>query len=257
MDGLQRTDLVGCTGVLLGSYAFAITLSSLIHEVGHIIAMYYIGITQFRLVINPLTESYVSPMVSLPSQHMLFLSTSGMVFQLIVTTIVAVLLWPRKSTMNLPLLMIFPLSLLNVGGYLLMGSIVEGSDVVLMEEAGLPIMGIKLAGILFTLAGAYIYTQVLPLSGVRKSDPWLYVTLPLLLSIGTYALAMLVYGYYSGYGTMIGTLNVILTPFLTVIFTLLFKYTGSDELVNAISKPLTIKILTLGVASVVIPLIIF
>ena len=86
---------------------------------------------------------------------MLFVSLAGMVFELVACTALGVLIWWRKSAILLPLMICLPLSLLNIGGYLLMGSLSEGSDVILMTEAGLPSAIITLAGIATMLSLVY------------------------------------------------------------------------------------------------------
>jgi len=254
---LRREQLTAQASILFGSYAFAITLSSFIHEVGHILAMRYYGITSIRLVINPLTESYAMPLVSLPSEHMLLFSSSGMIFQFMVTTLIAGLLWRRRNILALPLLTCFPLSLLNIGSYLLMGGIVDGSDVLLMADAGLPLSVIRIVGIITLLVGVYAFTRILAGMCMGADSSMLEIALPIVSSFSLYGLAMLIYGYYSGYGTMIGSINLVMAPILTAVLTLVFKKTGPNE-DAAVSYPGSeFRILGLGLVSVLFCLLYF
>ena len=88
--------------LILGSYAFSVTFVSFIHEVGHILAMLSVGITQFRLVLNPFTESYAMPLAHIPYEHLLYLAASGMVFQTVFFTIMGLSIWRKRSVSMLP-----------------------------------------------------------------------------------------------------------------------------------------------------------
>lgn len=257
MARLRREQLTAQAAILLGAYAFSIVLSSFIHEVGHVLAMRYFGITSIRLVINPLTESYAMPLVNLPNEHMLLISSSGMIFQFIVTTLMAGLLWKNRNLLALPLLTCFPFSMLNIGSYLLMGSIVDGSDVVLMADAGLPLYIIRIVGITTLLLGVFSFTRILSGVGMRTESSILEIALPIVSSFGLYGLAMTIYGYYSGYGTMIGSINLVMAPILTAAFTLTFKKTGPHEYVTVSYPESAVKIFGLGLVSVLFCLLYF
>ncbi|MCW4014414.1 MAG: hypothetical protein NWF07_15705 [Candidatus Bathyarchaeota archaeon] len=219
--------------------------------------MYSIGITQIRFVINPLTESSATPLVNIPSEHLLYVSASGMVFQFIFFLLLGLVLWRTRSVSMTPLLICVPFSLLNIGSYLLMGQSIGGNDVTLMIDAGLPVWIIYLIGSLITVSGFFAFMRILSQLGLKSSDPFKEIALPVFLNFGVYASAMTIYGYFSGYGTMIGLINLVLTPILTLGFTLVFRRFGPSEHLLEYSKSTGFKILGLGLASVALCLIIF
>ena len=253
---MQLNGLQNRVALILGSYAFTIPVVSLIHEVGHIIAMWSVGITQYRLIINPLTESSATPLVALPAEHMLFISSFGMVFQTLVFTVLGLGLWRKRSVLLLPLMMCLPMSLINVGSYLLIGSIVEGSDVILIAETGVPALFIQVIGIIALIVGLWTFTRLLPITGLSKDNTWVDVFLSIFISTGIYSMAMLVYGYLTGYGTMIGSINVLSSILVGLVYTWIFK--RSQPILSIM--PTTgdsYKVLGLGLSTVLLCLVIF
>jgi len=253
---MQLVNLRNRVALILGSYAFTIPIVSLIHEIGHIIAMQSVGITQYRLVINPLAESYAMPLVTLPAEHMLFISSFGMVFQTIVFAIIGIALWRKRSTLLLPLMMCLPMSLINVGSYLLMGAIEEGSDVVLIAEAGAPVLIIQVSGIITLILGIWTFAQLLPLAGFSKNDPRIDIFLPLVLATGLYSVTMLAYGYLTGNGTLIGSINVVFSVITGLVYTWILK---RSKLIQA-NIPTSIdsyKVLGIGLTAVLLCFLIF
>lgn len=253
---MQLVDLRNKVALILGSYAFTIPIVSLIHEIGHIIAMQSVGITQYRLVINPLTESYAMPLVSLPAEHMLFISSFGMVFQTIVFAVLGLVLWRKRSVILLPLMMCVPMSLINVGSYLLMGAIFDGSDVVLLADAGVPVLVIQVTGIITLLFGIWTFARLLLLVGFSKNDTRIDIFLSLVLATGLYSVTMLVYGYLTGYGTLIGSINVVFSVITGLVYTWMLK---RSQPIQA-SVPTSIdsfKVLGIGLTTVLLCFLIF
>ena len=256
MKSLRSNELINRAMLILGAYAFSIPVVSLIHEFGHILAMMSVGINQYTLVINPFTESSATPWVSLPAESLLFISASGMIFQTIVFSILGLVLWRSRSVLMFPLMMCVPMSMINVGSYLLMGAIVEGSDVVLMAEAGIPPIVIQLIGLIFLSLGIWTFTRLLPVAGFRKTDSTVKIFASILLGTGTYSLAMLVYGYLSGYGTMIGAINIVASLITGLIYTVILKRSKSNEVSNP-SLMESIKVLGIGLTAIALCLVIW
>lgn len=252
----QRSGIIDRVLLVLGSQMFAIPMVSLVHEVGHIIAMNLVGITKYTLAINPFTESSATPLMSIPAENMLFVSASGMIFQTIIFSILAILLWRCKSVNLLPLMVCVPMSMLNVGGYLLMGSIVEGSDVILMGQAGVPSMVVQIIGVMFLVLGLRTYTRLLPVAGFTKESPVADIFTPLFLGTGIYPIAMTVYGYISGYGTMIGSINIVTSLIFGATYTLLFKRVQTIE-PNTPSRADAYKVLGTGLTTIILSFLLF
>ena len=254
---IQRSGFIERVLLVLGSHAFTIPVVSFVHEVGHIIAMNLIGITRYILVINPFTESSATPMVSIPSEHMLFVSASGMIFQTIIFGALAILLWRRKSVTLLPLTVCVPMSMLNVGSYLLMGSIVDGSDVILMVEAGVPTLAVQIIGILFLILGIWTYARLQPVAGFNKESPVAEIFMPLFLGTGIYSVVMTFYGYMSGYGTIIGSINIVTSIIFGAVYTLLLKRSPVKIEPNIPSRIDAYKVLGTGLTTIILCFLIF
>ena len=243
--------------LILGSYAFSVVFVSFIHEVGHILAMFSIGVTQFSLMINPFTESYAMPLAHIPTERLLYLAVSGMVFQTIFFIIIGLLVWKKRSALMLPLMMCLPMSFINVGSYLLMGNLFDGSDVVLIVDAGVPILLVQIVGAVSLIIGIWVFTSLLSVAGFRKTDSGIDVFLPIFLGTGIYSIAMLVYGYFSGYGTMIGSMNIVSSLLSGIVYTLIFKKTRINIDSKIPSTMDSVKTLGIGLATIILTLIFF
>ena len=257
MNLLQSNELINRVLLILGAYSFSIPVVSLIHEIGHILAMMSVGITQYILVINPFTESSATPLVPLPAEHLLYLSVSGMIFQTVVFVVIGALVWRSRSVLMCPLMMCLPMSMINVGSYLLMGAIVEGSDVVMMTEAGVPPMLIQIFGLVTLMFGLWSFTRLLPVAGFKQNDSRASVFLPLFIGTGLYSFTMLMYGYLSGYGTMIGVINVISSFITGVVYTWIFKKSKIPLEFNTPSSLDSYKVLGIGLTAVFLCFLIF
>ena len=243
--------------LILGSYAFSVVFVSFIHEVGHILAMFSVGVTQFSLMINPFTESYAMPLAHIPTERLLYLAVSGMVFQTIFFIIIGLLVWKKRSALMLPLMMCLPMSFINVGSYLLMGNLFDGSDVVLIVDAGVPILLVQIVGAVSLIIGIWVFTSLLSVAGFRKTDSGIEVFLPIFLGTGIYSMAMLVYGYFSGNGTMIGSMNIVSSLLSGIVYTLIFKKTRINIDSKIPSTMDSVKTLGIGLATIILTLIFF
>ena len=253
---MQAVDLRNRVALILGSYAFTIPIVSLIHEIGHVIAMWSVGITHIKLTINPFTESSATPLVSIPPENMLFISSAGMIFETIIFAMLGLTLWRKRSALLLPFMMCLPMSLINVGSYLLMGSVVEGSDVILIAEAGVPVLFIQITGIISLLLGLWTFTRLLPIAGFSKNDSRLDIFLPIVLATGLYSVVMLIYGYLTGYGTLIGSINLVSSLIMGFVYTWLFKKSQPIQATEPTSID-SYKVLGIGLIAVLLCFLIF
>lgn len=133
-----------------------------------------------------------------------------------------------------------------------MGSMFEGSDVVLIADAGVPVVIIKLLGWLFFAVGVYSFSRLLPLMGFDKMDSGKNIMIPIFLGIFVYSVAMTVYGYVSGYGTVIGLINMVSSLIISILLTVSMKITPQS--IQRIEPTInqSLMILGTGIASVVV-----
>ena len=239
--------------LILGSYSFAVPIVSLVHEFGHILAYWSIGFTQFRLKINPFTTSAAEPLVPLPSEYMLYLATAGMAFQLLFFTVSGITLNKTKSPLLAPIKMCLPLSMLNIGSYLLATGF-EGGDSAIMVLNGVPPLLLNILGVIGVALGLVSFTHHLTNLGFSSKEPLREVFTPLFLGIETYSMLMLGYAVLTGYDLMIGKTNVVTSVLLSGIIIALFK--GMD--LKAVSIPkrgIAFQVLGMGIIAVCLSLI--
>ena len=148
------------------------------------------------------------------------------------------------------------MSMINVGSYLLMGAIVEGSDVVLIAEAGVSPVLIQIIGLITLMFGIWAFTRFLPVAGFRQTDSTSNIFTPIFLGTGTYSFGMLVYGYLSGYGTMIGAINVASSLITGYVYTVMLKRSQYNEANNP-RKMDSYKVLGIGLAAIILSIILW
>ena len=130
-----------------------------------------------------------------------------------------------------------------------MGAIVEGSDVVLIAEAGVPSILIQIIGLITLVFGIWMFTRLLPVAGFKQTDSRVKIFTPILIGTGIYSLVMLVYGYLSGYGTMIGSINLISSLIMGLIYTVILKRSHYNEANNP-SLMDSYKVLGIGLTAI-------
>jgi hypothetical protein len=208
--------------LLLGAYSFSVPVVSLVHELGHILAYLCIGITQFKLTINPFTESAAIPLVPLPSEHMLYLASAGMVFQLLFFIVTDVLIRDISFPLLVPIKICLPISLLNVGGYLIATGI-EGGDTAILVSQGVPPLPLNILGVIGVALGLVSFARQLTKLGFSSDESLTELITPLFLGMGTYSVMMFVYALVTGYDLMIGLINIVTSIIFSISVGILFK----------------------------------
>jgi hypothetical protein len=88
----------------LGSYFFSVSLTVLIHEVGHAIALFVFGYPDINLKVTPFYGGTTSS-ADLSLNNEVFIIAAGPFFDLFCASIITISLWHKRSTRLLPLLM--------------------------------------------------------------------------------------------------------------------------------------------------------
>lgn len=231
----------------------------MIHEVGHVLTLYSIGIMDVTVRINPLTESHVVPAVGIHPEHLLYMSLSGMVFQAIVCSAISIAAWRRRSRQLFPLLICGPMALINIGGYLTVGLTMEGG-VSIMLRSGVPPQVVLIVGGATLILGAASFVFTLSVVGFSRGDSYLKTFTSLFLGMGFYSAAMLVYGVFlSDYGPLIGVINIVSSVVSARVFTVALKkgYSLMEPFhIKEYSEGLAeMKILGMGIICVVLSII--
>jgi hypothetical protein len=84
--------------------------------------------------------------------------------------VIFVLLWRRRSTFNLPLVMLFPWNAILAGVGVVYIPAQTGDYYNIMALTGLPGWALYAAGLLLVLLGIHLFMSVLPLAGLAPTD---------------------------------------------------------------------------------------
>ena len=143
-----------------------------LHEGGHALNTLAHGV--------PIAAFYVHPFsfagYALPSAYPMEVLTDvwnhamGTVVSLLVSLLIFVLLWKRRSVANLPLVMLFPWIAILSGVEVIYIPAHTGDYYNIMQLAGLPGAVFFASGILLMLLGLFFFISLLPLLGLAAGD---------------------------------------------------------------------------------------
>ena len=153
--------------LLAGSFIFAFLFGEMVHEYGHYISHLAYGNSDVSVVINPFGMSRIVGVTSLPIKAMGVTSAAGPLTDLILASLTFLLLWPKRKTILLPLLLWGPVAMISEGVNFSIGMLTPGGDAQWISALGIPkpllvTLGIILiAGGIF-LIGLLLYSVVIP-----------------------------------------------------------------------------------------------
>jgi hypothetical protein len=240
--------------LVFGSYAFTVPIISTVHELGHIIAYLSVGFTDFRLIINPLGMSQAEPLMPLPGEHMLYLASAGMVFQLLVFAVTGFVLRNSLSPLFFPVKMCLPISLFNVGSYLLATGIEDGDSAIMVANGASGLI-LNVIGFGAVLAGLFYFVRLLPEIGFSSRESIIEVFSPIFLGMGTYSVLMLGYAVLTGSVLWIGLINIVSGVFFALVVALAFKRCDIESMFS-VSLVDSFRVLVLGFFVVALSLVI-
>ena len=170
----NRLFLLKAVGLFMGASFFAYLLCVALHEVGHYLAMVFLGIPENGIILNPFGMNYNLVLwdTSTPCRGA-FSAAAGPLFDLLIAVPVSLLLWRRRSPLLLPLLLLGSYALISesVGMIMELDSYAYG-DWDLVIAGGIPTVMIGPLAVVFLVAGCIWMLQTLPLTGVNAKDPF-------------------------------------------------------------------------------------
>jgi hypothetical protein len=138
-------------------------LSSIFHEGGHALATLIEGETVWSFYVHPFTfTGFVRPVVDTAWRF-----ASAYIISILVSVMIFILLWKRRSVSNLPFVMLFP-----------WGAIIQGLQVLslngdaynIMRITGLPAIVFLGLGFVLVCAGIFFLLLLFPLLGLAPGD---------------------------------------------------------------------------------------
>jgi hypothetical protein len=169
------------------------------HEGGHALLNLSKGVPVTFIYAHPFSfVGYARPMVD---YYNIFQHISGYIVELLVSAVIFILLWQRRSRYTLPFLMVLPwvMTYNGIGDILdILGK--SGDFYNLINITGLPASIFYIASILTAVMGIFFFISLFPLLGLAPEDKKSLLVLPV---------GMLL---YSAFGVMIAHLFVPSSP---------------------------------------------
>lgn len=154
--------------LLFGSFVFAFILGETVHELGHFLTHRLYGY-EAGLVLDPFGGSHTLGSDS-PREIWGVTTVAGPLLNLLIAMALFLLLWRRRRPMLLPLLLWFPLALVQEGINFSLGSLTPGGDFELIVNWGVPAPLLLALGILFLAFGIVLLCMLLPLVSLIPTD---------------------------------------------------------------------------------------
>lgn len=156
--------------LLLFCLVFQLNFMTLIlHEGGHALNTLAHGVSVTILYVHPFSfAGYGLPMPTW--NNTVWFHAMGTVVSLLVSLLLFILLWKRRSISNLPLVMLFPWIAILSGVGVIYIPAQTGDYYNIMQLTGLPGAVFYVPGILLILLGIFFFVSLLPLLGLAPED---------------------------------------------------------------------------------------
>jgi hypothetical protein len=159
--------------LLAGAFTFSFLLGEAVHEFGHYLAHVTYGNQNVQVYLDPFGGSKIlgvtgfqTPMVGAIT------AAAGPLFNLLLASVFFFLLWRKRTTWLLPLLLWGPVAMVQEGINFSMGLLTPGGDARWMVSTGLPAPFLATLGVVLLLSGIFLITTLLPLAALQLSGPF-------------------------------------------------------------------------------------
>ena len=215
--------------LLSGSFIFAYCFGVVIHELGHVLAYLYYGVSTDVFVIHPFGRNYMEPVVDI-THGKLLISASGSLFNVLCAISFSFLFRHTKNIYFMPFLMWGATSLVQEAIAIIL-DIVNGSqfDWSIVVATGIPIWIVICLSISFLLIGSLYFLRLMAFAGLRKGDSYTKILSVCLASVIPFFLFALIYAslYQETmiFSKMIAFISsIILSLLLSIAFRPTFDY---------------------------------
>ncbi len=147
-------------------------LSFILHEGGNALNTLAHGVPIAAFYVHPFSfTGYAIPSASSTVVRTdVWFHAMGTVVELLVSLLIFVLLWKRRSVANLSLVMLFPWNAILAGVGVISIPAYTGDYYHVMQLAGLPGAVFYAPAILLILLGLFFFVSLLPLTGLKPGD---------------------------------------------------------------------------------------
>ena len=187
-----RIRLIKSVLLLLGSVFFAYSAALALHEFGHAFGFWLTGTDVYRIVINPLGNSYTQPSTFSPSPT--FTTWAGPLFGTTWGVLLFAAFWRWRGPYTILPLMTGIVCCIFNGLYLLvaLANITRGDANVLVSQ-GVPWTLIACVGVAFTLLGVALALLIGGALGIRREDGFRVRVAVVIFGVLPYALIEIIY----------------------------------------------------------------
>jgi len=245
------------------SFVLAFCLQVVVHELGHYLAGLLVGAQGGVVTLHPFLNSRVT-FDSIPSVNsQVFIGVMGVTFDLVLSIIIALIVWRKRSAFSLPLLMWAAIALIGEGIGML-GNIAalpysydDVGQLMLIDISPTPLIPVS---IVFILLGLVVMILCMPLAGVSSQDPFLkklaayFCSLP--LYFGLSVLFLLVFDPTNANDLDIRLKQLVIGVIFAVILALVYKpvnkWLGRIIKVKEASQPKWSEVVVVSAAAVIV-----
>jgi hypothetical protein len=152
----------------------------ILHEGGHALVKLLSGKAVTLFYVHPFAlNGYVRPVFN---WNNVWTHASGAVVVLLVSLLIFIPLWKRRSVANLPFVMLFPWVAIMQGLYIFM---VQGDFHNIMGLTRVPAIAFRVIGALIFGVGAFFFISLFPLLGLAPQDRKSLIVIPASYSLWT------------------------------------------------------------------------
>ncbi len=249
--------------LLFGSFAFGYNVTTLLHELGHMLALWADGGKLDRIVLHPFSWSYTY--FASASHHQGIMTAAGPLFGALAGLVLVGLVYRRRNAWLVPLLVAGVCSIVGNGTYLCIDCIMQaGGDATSLVGMGAPWSVVFYTALLILLTGLGV-SFVLPARVGIGSDHGLLMRIAVLYSgIGTYFVCMFMHNLFLDRDAMVFWLvySLVFMAVLTVMAALSVRLKSRPAPQEKTTAPFpnwpaTLFALLLGLGTVAIELLLY
>ena len=219
--------------LLAGSFTFSFLFGEMVHEYGHYVSHLWFGNTDVQVYLNPFGSSHIVGVTSLPLRQMGITSAAGPLTNLILGVLTSLLLWRKKQSFVLPLLLWGPTAMIQEGVNFSLGLLTPGGDAEWISTLGIPKAILVTTGILLIVFGLVIFSYIFSSIGISNNRSRLSTFLIILLGMCSLMLIRFAYSVIIEPQYVIENLvplvfSILLAVIIVLIQPLIQKYFKQD-----------------------------
>jgi len=193
MNKNEKSDIYRVTILVASAFTFAYCFGVSIHEIGHIVAYQYYGISTEILVLDPFGHSYMEPVRDYAAGELLQRS-GGSLFNVICACLVSTFFWKKQNLYAFPILMWSGAAFIQESVAILL-DVANGvpRDWGFVVAEGIPVYLVLSLSAIFMLIGCGIFLRLLAVAGIKPHHSNTKIMTVCLLGITPFFIISLIY----------------------------------------------------------------